>query len=129
MGSYIGIQLDPCFYIVWTFYVFTNKDMAIYFISSKILLEAARLQTNAFHCLYVSSISVYHMYSLANQVRACDVHHLCVACVHRQSCGCQNCMLQCLCMPLFLSFTYSKHADTHMYWHTCVKFLIELYCI
>ena len=44
MGNYIGIWLHPSFYIIHTFYIFTNRDMPIYFVGRKILLEAAQLQ-------------------------------------------------------------------------------------
>ena len=75
--------------------------MSIYFISCKIPLNAAQLENIAFHCLYVSTVLVHHMCSVANQVQACDMYHLCVTCVHWQLCARKNCVQQCVCLPIF----------------------------
>ena len=83
--------------------------MPIYFVSGKILLEAAQLQTDAFHCLYISTIPVHHMC-------AHNVYHLCVMCslavMHTSK-------LHATCtVSVYLSFT-------HVYRHACVKFKLS----
>ena len=72
---------------------------------------------DVFHCLYMSTVHVHHMCRMANQVRAHDVHHSCVACVHWQMCGCQNYVQQCMCMP----FLYMVNMQTH----ACVRFKLS----
>ena len=102
-----------------------DKDTPIYFVSHKILLQAAQLQNWSISLSISVSVPVHHTCNVANQVRAYDVYHLCVTCVHWQSWAFQNCTQQYICMPVFLSFTCAKHIDTCLYWHTCVKFKLS----
>ena len=74
--SYVAIRFHPCFNIILTFYVFTNKDTSICFINHKILLEAAQLQNR---CISLSICVFYTCISHRNQGWACDVHHSSVA--------------------------------------------------
>ena len=102
VNSYIRRNLTSPLFLHYTYILYiSNKDIPIYFVSRKILLEAAQLQNQ---CI---SLSI-HVYctctphgSVANQVWAHDVHHSCVMCVHWQSCACQICMQQCMCTPIF----------------------------
>ena len=78
-------------------------------------------KTNAFHCLYVATVPVYHIHSVTNQVQACDVHHSCITCA---LCVCLVCSLASMHMPKLLakvhmrakclSFTCAKCAATCM---------------
>ena len=120
MGSYVGIRLYPCIYIILCFYVFINKDMPICFISGEILLEAVQLQHWWISLSIHSTVPVHHMCSVANQVRTHDVNHWCVMYVHWQSCTCHNCIQQCMCTPIFqvlhmVNMQTRACTDTHMW--------------
>ena len=78
-------------------------------------------KTDAFHSLYITAVPVHLTCSVLNQVQACDMYHLCfacVVCVHWQACAWQNCMLQ---------FVHAKFL-----WNTCrdmrVPTLVVTYC-
>ena len=99
--------------------------MPIYFISGKILLKATQLQNWCISLsIYISTVPVHYMCSVANQVQVHDVHHSCTMCAHWKLWTCQNHLQKCMCIPI-LSFTHYKHAGTLVYWHTCVKFKIN----
>ena len=122
VAMYVGIRLHPCFYIIRMFYIFIYKDMPIYFVSRKILLEAAQLQN---WCISLS-IRVYctctpHVECSKPRVSSWHASLMCRVC----SLAIMHKPKLCATMHVhtnFLSFTCCKRADTYVYWHTCVKF-------
>ena len=75
--------------------------------------------------MYVSTIPVHHMCSIANQVQACQKYHSCVMNVHWHSCKCQIACNSACAQQFFLSFICDKHAGTRLYQHMCVKFKLS----
>ena len=65
-------------------------------------------------------IKLLNYCSVANQVRACDVHHSCVMCVCFLACAHQNHVQQCMHTPVFeVLHTLNVQA------HACVKFKLS----
>ena len=67
-----------------TFYISIRMRLSILSVV-KYYQKQLSCKTNAFHCLYVSSVPVQHKSSVANQMQACDMHYSYVTCVHWQS--------------------------------------------
>ena len=125
MGSYVGIQLHPCFYIICTLYVFIHKNIPIHFISLITLFEAAQLQN---WCISLS----LHIYCTCTPQAWCGKPR--VNSWH-PSLVCRMCSQTIVCMPKlgttvhvntkFLNFPYGKRTDTSVHWHACVKFKLS----
>ena len=88
--------------------------MPIYFVSHKILLEAAQLQNHFI-------VYTFLLYLYSTRVVRQTKWEL-VACITRVSVmftdnhvHAKHCMQQCMCMPISLIFICNKHAGTHMY--------------
>ena len=113
MGSYIGIELHPCFYIIRMFlmYLLIRIHPSISLVT-KHYLKLPSSKTDAFYCLYMSTIPVQCTCSVANQVQACDMHHACITCVHWQSWADVNCIQQCMCTPILHAVNVQTHEFT-----------------
>ena len=88
-------------------------------------------KTNAFHCLYIFTVPVYHTSSVANQVQVNDMYCSCVAHVHWWVGGCMSWLRAMVCVDAkFLSFTCGKHASMCMCACTYVKLKLSctVYC-
>ena len=99
------------------FHVFTNKGMHIHFISGKILLQHIKkvisCKADAFYCLYIATVPVRHMCTIANQAWAYDMHLSCVVCTHWYKYACQKLHASVHVHTKSLSFTHIKHVCRH----------------